>query len=130
MSLGRARRSAAVAVVVAIVFAVPASAPAAGTYLTHAGFSTYANVRGTHGFKVKFAETARRRFRLTVKGHHSTITYATEGGAAAGGRVSAELGRRGSLNLRFVPTGRPRFIKVPTWCKGRPATRQRGYLVG
>ena len=118
------------ALLAALALVLPATASATGTYLTHAGSYTTGVTRGTSGFKLQLWETARRHFKLVVKGPGSKTTYETDGGPLAGGRVSARLGARGGVDLHFVPTGRPRAIKPPSWCQGPPSHEQFGYLVG
>ncbi len=118
------------ALMAALALVVPAGASATGTYATHAGFSTTGVIDGSNGFKAQFWEGSRRKFKLTVKGHHSTTTYTVDGGPVSGGRVSARLGKRGTVDLRFVPVGKPRFFKPPSWCEGPPYRWQLGHLIG
>ena len=119
-----------VALVAALALAFPAVASAAETYLSPAGFFTTGVARGTNGFKLQFWEGNRRHFKLTVKGHHSKTKYVADGGPVADGRVSVRLGKRGGIDLRFVPVGKPRFFKPPSWCQGSPSRWQLGYLIG
>jgi hypothetical protein len=132
MSGLRRSRSLPVTLVAVLAFAlvVPAAASATRTYVTHAGFFTTGIVGGSKGFKLQFWEGSRRNFKLTVKGHHSKVSYVVRGGPVAGGRVSARLGKRGTSDLRFVPVGKAETFKPPSWCKGPPYRWQRGYLVG
>ncbi|MBS1892121.1 MAG: hypothetical protein JST59_12565 [Actinobacteria bacterium] len=118
------------ALVAALALALPAASSASNGYVTHAGFYVTGVARGTDGFDLQFWEGNKHGFKLTVKGHHSKTRYVTKGGSVAGGRVSARLGKRGILDLRFVPVGKPRFYRPPSWCKGSPSRWQPGYLVG
>jgi hypothetical protein len=130
MTARRGSRAWPALLIAALALALPAAGSASDNYVTHAGFSTTGVVPGTNGFKLQFWEGSRRNFKLTVKGHHSKTVYEAEGGPIGGGRVSGRLGRRGGFDLRFVPAGRPRFFKPPSWCLGRPYRWQPGYLVG
>lgn len=121
---------AAVALVAAIVLAAPAGSLGARTYVYHGGFETLATVRGTHGFRVEFAETNRHRLRVVVKGRHSTTAYRAPVGSASPGRIEGSLGGRGRFDLRFVPVGRPRPVPIVNWCSGPKGVWQPGYLVG
>ncbi len=118
------------ALVTALVLVLPATASATGTYVSQAHSVTTGITRGTSGFGLQLWETGRRGFKLVVEGHGSKTTYETDGGPVADGRVSARLGDRGGLDLRFVPIGRPRAIEPPSWCEGPPMHWQRGYLIG
>jgi hypothetical protein len=119
-----------VALVVVLALVLPTAAAANGTYVSHAGSFVTGITGGTNGFRLQLWETGRRHFKLVVKGHDSKTTYETEGGPVAAGRVSARLGARGGVDLRFVPVGRPRAIQPPSWCEGPPSHWQPGYLVG
>ncbi len=114
----------------ALGLAAPAGAAAAGSYVVPGEAVTYAQLRGTHGFQVGFAENDGRHLEVAVTGHHSTTIYWIRGGAYRAGRVAGSFGRRGAFHLHFVAAGGPRPDPVPHWCVGKAGTRQRGYLVG
>lgn len=131
MSARRAWGIGAAALSVAIVLAAPTPALASGTYVWGPGYVTYATVRGTHGFKVKFAAGSRGGLKVTADGEGSTTSYEARTASVAPGRVSGDLGGRGRFNLRFVPVGQPEALTIPRWCTAPHHTsRQRGYLVG
>jgi hypothetical protein len=111
------------------LFAAPASS-AATTVTLPAGSSTYAHVHASNGYRLNFSENGRGYFAVRAVGHDTTTTFGLRGGPVAGGRVSANLGRRGRFDLRFVPIGRPEKVPVVSWCSGRVGHWQAGYLVG
>jgi len=131
----RARRRAwwigAAALSAATVLAAPTSALATGTYAWGPRYVTYATVRGTHGFKVRFAAGNRGVLKLRVGSEGSTTSYEARARSVARGRVFGNLGGRGRFDLRFVPVGKPERLTIPQWCTGpHDASWQRGYLVG
>jgi hypothetical protein len=126
--LGRAPVAALVAVA---LLALPAVASAGSKTYTYSGGSvTYARVHGSNGYRVNFSETGKGYFAVRASGHGTSTVFGLHGGAVAGGRMSANLGRRGGAHLRFVADGKARSIPVPSWCTGRPGQWQPGYLVG
>lgn len=114
----------------ALALAAPAPAAAADTYVIPAGSTTGASVRASNGFGVRIWENDLAAFRLIVKGHHSRTIYSVGGGPVSGGRVSADLGKRGEFDLRFVPAGRPSRVRVASWCDDAMGRWERGFLVG
>lgn len=114
----------------AVLLVVPASGLASRTFVYRAGFLTYATVRGTHGFRVTFGESNRRRLKVKVTGGRTTTFYTAREASASPGHIEGSLGTRGSFDLHFVPVGKPRPVPIVDWCKGPKASWQRGYLVG
>lgn len=118
----------AVAVALLALPAVASAAPQA--YVSHGGSVVYARVHGSNGYRLNFSENEKRYFDVHVVGHGTTTRYDLHGGPVAGGRVSANLGRRGSFDLRFVPAGKSQAVPIVNWCSGPKGRWQRGYLVG
>lgn len=118
------------ATVAAALLVVPASALATKTYVTKAGSVTYAQVHGSNGFRLNFSENEKRYFEAHTVGPDTSTRYDLRGGSVAGGKVSADLGKLGRFDLRFVPVGRSKPISIPSWCTGPEGSWQPGYLVG
>jgi hypothetical protein len=133
----RARRSnlrgaalaVAAVVLAAPLFAAPVSS-AAETFTLPAGASTYARVHASNGHRLNFSENDRHYFAARVVGDDATTTFGLRGRPVGGDRVSANLGRRGRFDLRFVPIGRPENVPVVGFCHGAVGHWQAGYLVG
>jgi hypothetical protein len=121
---------AAVAVVLAVpLFAAPVSS-AAETFTLPAGSSTFAHVHASNGYRLNFSENNRHYFAARVVGEDTNTTFGLRGRPVSGDRVSANLGRRGRFDLRFVPVGRPENVPVFGICTGPVGHWQAGYLVG
>jgi hypothetical protein len=122
----------AVAALAALTLGAPASAVASHIYVVPAGSLTFAHLDGTNGYRIHFSENERhqrRHFKLTVIGHHATISYQVPTGRTAAG-VVADLGRRGRFGLRFVPVGKVRSLGLGRRCEKHEGRWQDGYLVG
>lgn len=122
---------AALGLLVALALLAPGGASAGETFGYGPGSVTFAQVRATHGYRVNFSENDKGYFFVRVKGHGTTTDFATHTKRARDGRLIADLGRRGSFDLRFVPVGKPERLPIVSWCEssGRGAW-QPGYLVG
>lgn len=120
----------AVAAASALPFlAAPASSMAV-SFSTPAGGSTYARVHASNGYRLNFSENDRGYFSVRVVGHDTDTSFGLRGGPVAGGRVSANLGKRGRFDLRFVPQGRVEKVPNGGFCSGPAGRWQAGYLVG
>jgi hypothetical protein len=124
-------------VVLALALIVPAvplfaasASSAAQTFTLPAGASTYAHVHASNGYRLNFSENDRHYFAARVVGQDATTTFGLRGRPVTGDRVSANLGRRGRFDLRFVPVGRPENVPVFGFCTGAVGHWQAGYLVG
>jgi len=128
-SLRRSLGSALAAALSTLALAAPAAAKTID-FTTPAGGVTYAHVHGSGGYRLNFSENDRRYFEVRTVGHHATTRYDLRGGPVAGDRLSANFGRRGRVEMRFVPVGRPEKVPAVGWCRGLPGSSQPGYLVG
>jgi hypothetical protein len=121
----------AMALAAAALLVLPAvSSAAPKTYVSHGGSVVYARVHGSNGYHVNFSENGKRYFDVHVVDHDTTTRYDLRGGPVADGRVSANLGKRGSFDLRFVPVGKSQTVPIVNWCSGPKGRWQPGYLVG
>jgi hypothetical protein len=131
----RARRGgAAIALTAALLVALgllaPIGASAAETYGYGPGAVTFAQVRASHGYRLNFSENAKGYFFVRVKGHGTTTDFALHAKGASTDHLVADFGKRGSFDLRFVPTRKPEPLSHVNWCKGKKGTWQVGFLVG
>jgi hypothetical protein len=118
----------------ALLLIAPAAAVAGNTYPVSGGSLVYTSrLSATNGYRFQFSANERRQrrhFKLTVEGHHATVTYETKGGQAPANGIAVDLGRRGRFDLRFVPAGKVKTLGVGRGCEGPKGRWQRGYLVG
>ena len=119
-----------VALLLAVGLLVPAGSFAAETFSFGPGSVTYARVSATHGYRVNFSENDKGYFFVRVKGHGATTDFAMHTARAPAGRLSADFGRRGKFDLRFVPVGKPEALSIGSSCQGKKGSWQPGYLVG
>lgn len=88
-------------------------------------------VHGSHGYLISVTNgEARRRVVLTARKGGSRAVYSVHG-RATGDRIEADFGKLGRISVRFKPSSqKPKRLRVPRHCKGRPTTVQAGRFVG
>jgi hypothetical protein len=73
--------------------------------------------------------TSGQRVTLTVSRGAQSVSYEVPG-TVSEDRVKANFGRAGKIDLRFKPSGPPRSIEPPLFCKGKDLSMSAGAFVG
>jgi hypothetical protein len=117
------------AFLVGLALLAPASALAGESFSFGPGAVTFARLQATHGYRINFSETEGGYFFVRVKGHGSTTDFATKTGRAPGNQLTADFGRRGRFDLRFVPVA-SEPTPIGSECEGPKGRWETGYLIG
>lgn len=125
MRIGRAT-----ILLLALALLLPASSLAAETFSYGPGSVTYARLRATHGYRANFSENDKGFFFVRVLGHGSTTDFSMKTRRAPDGHLTADFGKRGRFDLRFVPMGKAEPLALGEICKGPRGSWQPGYLIG
>lgn len=126
----RFRLSAGLAAVA--LLALPASAVARDTFVAQEPATVVSlSVHGSHGYRISVTNgEARRRVVLTARKGNARAVYSVRG-SATGDRIEGNFGNLGRISVRFQPSAqKPRRLRVPRNCRGKPTTIQAGRFVG
>lgn len=123
---------AAVASLAAILCPVAAAVHTPGHYFLRPYHAIRFRVHGSHGYVVGVAEGSRGHFAVTVRGHQASTEYQLKDRARPGARdrIDGDLGRFGSVSVRFSPRGEPYRLPRYPWCTGPGPTIQPGIVRG